>query len=223
MLLGYNTNGFAHHDPLAAVGLLAEIGYGGVALTLDHGLLNPYGPGLDEQLAEMRGLLSRLGLRSVIETGARYLLDPRIKHEPTLLTADHSQRARRVDFLCRAVDIAQHLQSDCVSLWSGVLREPIEAGIAFTRLAESLRLVLDYAAERGVVIGFEPEPGMLVATLADYERLLTQVDAPNLQLTIDVGHLHCTGEVPVAAQIRRWRDRIVNIHIEDMRAASMNT
>ena len=77
MLLGYNTNGFAHHDPLAAVGLLAEIGYGGVALTLDHGLLNPYGPGLDEQLAEMRGLLSRLGLRSVIETGARYLLDPR--------------------------------------------------------------------------------------------------------------------------------------------------
>ena len=99
-----------------------------------------------------------------------------------------------------------------------MLREPIEAGIAFTRLAESLRLVLDYAAERGVVIGFEPEPGMLVATLADYERLLTQVDAPNFGLTIDVGHLHCTGEVPIAAQIHRWRDRIVNVHIEDMRA-----
>ena len=73
-----------------------------------------------------------------------------------------------------------------------------------------------YAGERGVVIGFEPEPGMLVATLADYQRLLTHVDAPNFQLTLDVGHLHCLGEVPIAAQIRRWRDRIVNVHLEDM-------
>ena len=42
MLLGYNTNGFAHHDPFEAIELLAEIGYKSVALTLDHGPLNPF-------------------------------------------------------------------------------------------------------------------------------------------------------------------------------------
>ena len=42
MLLGYNTNGLAHHDLLDAITLLAEIGYQGVAITLDHGALNPY-------------------------------------------------------------------------------------------------------------------------------------------------------------------------------------
>ena len=44
----------------------------------------------------MRGLLGQLGLGSVIETGARFLLDPTDKHEPTLLTASAEGRARRV-------------------------------------------------------------------------------------------------------------------------------
>ena len=43
MLFGYNTNGLAHHDAYQAVELLADLGYRSVALTIDHGLLNPYG------------------------------------------------------------------------------------------------------------------------------------------------------------------------------------
>ena len=34
---------------------------------------------------------------------------------------------------------------------------------------------------------------------------------------MDVGHLHCLGEVPIADRLRRWRDRLWNVHIEDMR------
>ena len=36
MLLGYNTNGLAHHDLFDAVELLADIGYRSVAITIDH-------------------------------------------------------------------------------------------------------------------------------------------------------------------------------------------
>ena len=75
MLLGYNTNGFAHHDPFAAVELLAELGYQSVAITLDHGVLNPFDPRIADQTLRMRDHLQRHGLRSVVETGARYLLD----------------------------------------------------------------------------------------------------------------------------------------------------
>ena len=41
---------------------------------------------------------------------------------------------------------------------------------------------------------------------------------PQLRLTLDIGHLHCQGELPIAAQIHRWADRLANVHIEDMRA-----
>ena len=43
MFFGYNTNGMAHHDLFDAIRLLAEIGYRGVAITLDHAALPPYG------------------------------------------------------------------------------------------------------------------------------------------------------------------------------------
>jgi sugar phosphate isomerase/epimerase len=220
MLLAYNTNGLAHHDPAAAIALLAEIGYRGVGMTLDHGLLNPWlAPGeLVKATSAIRGLLHRYGMRSVVETGARFLLDPRRKHEPTLMSPDAAQRHRRVDFLCRAIDIARDLESDCVSIWSGTLRESLDDAVAWARLIEGLAPVCDYAQKQGVLIGFEPEPGMFIDTLGQFEKLLMRFDAPALRLTIDVGHLHCLDETPLEKQIRRWADRLVNVHIEDMRA-----
>ena len=58
---------------------------------------------------------------------------------------------------------------------------------------------------------------MFIDTMAKYERLIERIDAPQLRLTLDVGHLHCQGEFPLYDQIRRWHERLVNVHIEDMR------
>lgn len=218
MLLGYNTNGLAHHDPLEAIALLADLGYQSVALTLDQGRLNPFAEGFSSQLDRVRALLERRGMRSVVETGARFLLDPWHKHEPTLMAADPAGRARRLDFLRRAVLAARALGSDCVSLWSGRLREEISAGAALDRLATGLEEVLDFAGDQGVRIGFEPEPGMFIDTMARWEELLARVEHPQLWLTLDIGHLHCQREWPLAEQIRRYGPRLVNVHIEDMRA-----
>jgi len=218
MLLGYNTNGFAHHDPYEAVEVLAEIGYRSVALTLDHGPLDPYGVDFYRNAKQMRQLLDRFGMRSVIETGARFLLDPRVKHEPTLVSEDPAGRRRRVEFLCRAIDAAAQLKSDCVSLWSGVLRDRIDDEEALERLVAGLREVVDYASEREVAVGFEPEPGMTIDTMASFERLCERLERPELCLTLDVGHLHCLGETPIAERIRRFAVQLVNVHLEDMRA-----
>src|SRR4051794_7412671 len=122
MLLGYNTNGFAHHRLEDALTILGELGYRSVALTLDHHALDPFDPDLPAQIRRVRALLERLELRSVIETGARFLLDPRRKHQPTLLS-DNPER--RLDFLHRAIDIATELDSEAVSLWSGTPDEGI--------------------------------------------------------------------------------------------------
>ncbi len=217
MLLGYNTNGLAHHDLFDAVDILSDIGYQSIAITIDHHCLNPYGNRIDEQIGRLNGKLQSKGLRSVLETGARFLLNPRVKHEPTLMSPSSEGRNERVDFYRRSVDIAERLGSDCVSVWSGTLREPITEDQGFARLVEGLGRVLDYAILRGIVIGFEPEPGMFIDSMDRFKRLLSFLESPYFQLTLDLGHLHCSGETSIAECITRWGHRIVNVHIEDMR------
>jgi sugar phosphate isomerase/epimerase len=217
MLLGYNTNGFAHHRLNDVLEILAGLGYGGVALTLDHYVLNPFDSNLPAQIKAVRAQLQALGLRSVVETGARFLLDPRNKHQPTLLSAAADGRRRRLDFLRSAVDIAHALGSDAVSFWSGTPDEEAPGAVLWDRLAKGCLELADYAAPRQVRLAFEPEPGMLIDTLARFAELRDRVDHPAFGLTIDVGHLHCQGEVPIADHLRRWRGWLWNVHIEDMR------
>jgi L-ribulose-5-phosphate 3-epimerase len=223
MLLGYITNGLEGVTATEAIELLHAIGYCGVGLTLDRGLLNPFAADFHDELERTAGRLRETGMRSAIETGARFLLEPDVKHEPTLVTADPAARARRVDFLCRAIDAAALLGADCVSLWSGVLRDGAPDREAMERLVDGLTKVLDYAAEKSVPLAFEPEPGMFIDTMSRFADLLESLlqrgaNAEELQLTIDVGHLHCQAELPIADQLRRWSDRLVNVHLEDMRS-----
>ena len=220
MLVGYSTRALARHDLLRGVELLAEIGYESVAITLDREALNPYGDVhvFYRQLDGMRRLLDQHGMRSVVVTGADVLLDKKTKHVPTLITADPESRARRIGFISDATDVAKSLGSDCVTLGSGVLPDDTSDDEAFDRLVEGLELVLGYAAGEGVALGFQPEPGAFVDTMERYGQLLARVDAPNFRVTLDLGHVHCQGEVPVADCIRRWADRLVNVQIKDMRA-----
>ena len=218
MLLGYNTNGLPHHRLTDAIDLLAEEGYRSVAVTLDAGALDPYDdPGhLSRQIRQVRDRLDRHGLKRVVETGARFLLNPRRKHDPTLLDPDPARRAIRTDFLLRAIDIAAQLRAEAVSLWSGALTDTVSEDEALARLATALRPVLEHAERRAMILAFEPEPGMFVDTFARFARLDERVGHPLFQLTVDVGHVHCIEEGPVAEHVRAWGPRIRNVHIEDM-------
>lgn len=218
MRLGYNTNGLAHHRLSDALDLLADLGYRSVAITLDPASLDPYQdpPALQRQLAETREHLERLDLACVVETGSRFLLNPRKKHDPTLLDPDPDRRAPRADFLRRAIDIASSLGAGVVSTWSGAqtTHEPRE--LLLDRLATELAPLLDHAATNKLHIGFEPEPGMLVERLSDFDALDIRLRHPAFQLTLDIGHVHCNDRLPIADRIRQYAPRIVNIHIEDM-------
>ncbi len=218
MRLGYNTNGLPHHRLLDAIALLADLGYQSVAITLDVGALDPYQDpsDLNRQILAVRRALEHAQLRSVIETGARFLLNPRQKHDPTLLDPDPARRTIRQDFLIRSIAIARQLGSDCVSLWSGKAPDDPPAEVALDRLVQALEPVLHSSEAQGVPIAFEPEPGMFIDTLASFRQLDERIAQPCLQLTVDLGHVHCLREGPWEIVLPPWRGRILNIHIEDM-------
>ena len=218
MRLGYNTNGLAHHRLLDAIDLLADEDYQSVAITLDVGALDPYqdASSLSREVRVVRAALERRDLACVIETGARYLLNPHVKHDPTLMDPDPARRAIRQDFLCRAIDIAGALQAESVSLWSGrsIKIDDEESGL--DRLSEALQPVLERAESVHIPLAFEPEPGMFIDTLERFGRLDERVRHPLFQLTIDLGHVHCLGEGDWDSLLRQWQKRVINIHIEDM-------
>jgi L-ribulose-5-phosphate 3-epimerase len=218
MRLGYNTNGLAHHRLLDAIDLLADEGYASIAITLDAGALDPYEEPalLARQVQQVRSALDRRGLARVVETGSRYLLNPRLKHDPTLMDLDPSRRDCRVDFLRRSIDLAASLGAEAVSFWSGKSPVPVGEDEGLTRLAEALRPVLQHAERMKMALAFEPEPGMFIDTLDQFARLDERIEHPLFDLTIDVGHVHCSAEGDIAERLEQWRSRIRNIHMEDM-------
>ncbi len=216
MRLGYNTNGLAFHRWQDAISLIHEAGYNSVAITVDHYCLNPYLESSKREVEKMNALLSICDLRCVVETGTRFLLNPRQKHEPTLMSPTEAERAIRIDFLKRCINLACELEADAVSFWSGTLKQPLPRNEAMQRLVKGLVPVIDHAENANVKLAFEPEPGMFIESLADFAELQTYVSADHFGLTIDIGHLHCNGETPIADHLTAWKDRIFNLHIEDM-------
>jgi sugar phosphate isomerase/epimerase len=219
LLFGYNTNGFAHHRLEDALVILAELGYQSVAITLDYHALNPFVSKTAwwRSIRSTRRLLEKLKLISVIETGARFLLDPRRKHQPTLLSPTPAERSARLSFLCDAVDLAAELGSDAVSFWSGTPTDEASRTVLLDRLVEGCQSLCARAAGAEVRLAFEPEPGMFIDTMARFAQLQRRVTHEHFGLTIDVGHLHCQGEEPIAKHLRRWQHLLWNVHIEDMR------
>jgi sugar phosphate isomerase/epimerase len=231
MWLAYNTNGLAHHRLEDGLRLLADLGYDGVALSPDVGQLDLATTG-EREWEAARGLLERLQLRVVLETGARYALDPRRKHWPNLVTADEAAAERRLAWYRRALRMAQLLRAEVVSLWSGApdvapatpggaaapLGESAPASEAiWRRLVERLHRLLDDGAAASVAICFEPEPGMFVDSLAAYRELRRRLARDELGTTLDVGHLLVTESGAPHDHLTGFATTLKNVQLDDAR------
>ncbi|MGW4241383.1 EboA domain-containing protein [Nocardia sp. NPDC004722] len=210
--LGYGTNGFSNHRLEDALAVIADLGYRAVALTLDHAHLDPFSDDIVAGTARVAARLEALGLRVVVETGARYLLDPYRKHHPTLVSEG---REVRIDFLVRAAQIAADLGADCVSFWSGISPPTSDPAAVWNRLQSGVAAVLDRTP--GVPLALEPEPGMVVARLDQALQLRSDLGAPELLgVTLDVGHCVAVEPRPVADCVRRVGHLLMNVQLDDM-------
>ncbi|MBV8915460.1 MAG: sugar phosphate isomerase/epimerase [Acetobacteraceae bacterium] len=209
----YNTNGAANHRLGDALQLIADAGYDGVALTLDIHHLDPFAPDFPAQRRRVAARLRELKLGCVVETGARFLLDPRAKHEPTLVTADPDGRARRLDFLTRALEVAAETGAEAMSFWAGVPKPGLDLAEARRWLLDGAAQVARRAEQLGTVAAFEPEPGMLIETADDWAAL----GIPGLKLALDTGHCLVTGERDPANAIYAFAGDLGTVSIEDMK------
>jgi len=214
--LGYNTNGFTSHSLLSAIDIIGSIGYGSIAITIDHHALNPWDENLESRIVQVKKRLEKYRLSTIVETGARFLLDPWVKHEPTLISKEIKKREFRIKFIEKCLYIASRLGSKAVSIWSGEKKPDVDEALAWDWLVSGCGRLSEKAADLGVYIGFEPEPGMFVENMDQYQLLKERVNHEFFMLTLDLGHAFIT-EKSVSQSIRVYKDDIVNIHLEDMK------
>lgn len=212
MRFAYNTNGTANHRLDDAIALIAGSGYDGVALTLDIHHLDPFADNFRSELRRVSALLRAENLGCVIETGARFLLDPFQKHEPTLVTADEQGRAMRIDFLTNALEAAAETGADAMSFWAGVPKPGVTGEQAREWVIAGATEIARRAEQLGTVAALEPEPGMAIELVSEWQQL----GIPGLRLALDTGHCLVTGEIDPADAVRRYAADLGTVSIEDM-------
>ncbi len=213
LLFGYNTNGFAYHSLLDALEIICALGYKSVALTIDVHSLNPFDKEIDNNIKIVKSKLDEHSLVCVIETGARYILNPWKKHYPTLL--EDSDDKIRYNFLIKCMDIAKSLGSSIVSFWSGALPEGLSRENGIDKIVNSCKELVIEADKRNLKLALEPEPDMLISTISDFLVVKQAVSSPTLGLTLDVGHLYCNDEGDFREIVSKVKNCVYNIHIED--------
>ena len=107
-----------------------------------------------------------------------------------------------------------------MSFWAGVRQPGVDPATAWDWLVGGIAHVTDAAAELGVTVALEPEPGMLVETVDDFQLLtrdLSERTSWPLRLALDTGHCLVTGERDPAAAVREFANHLGTVAIEDMR------
>ncbi len=214
MRLGYHTNSLQNHRFADAVALLADHGFGAVAITPDTCHLDPEHT-TDRELDGAAALLAAHGLVPVMETGARFVLDPRHKHEPTLMTRDPAARERRLAFYRRVAAMGARLGARVLSFWAGVDRAPGPDSREW--LLDGVRRTCAAVRAEGLAPALEPEPDMAVETVAQWHQLRRDLGGDAPDLTLDVGHLYAVWEGEPAAVVAAAAPALRQVHLEDMR------
>jgi len=89
----------------------------------------------------------------------------------------------------------------------------------YTRLGRLLTDIGKRTADLGIPVAYHPHVGSLGEKPDEIARVLDAADARYVRLLLDVAHWQQGGGDPVAA-IRQYRDRLLTLHIKDVRPTS---
>lgn len=194
--IGYRTASFGNQGLREAFQALGALGYDSVELCLEREEIDPLGL-TAEKAEEVLEAAQRSGLtiHSVSYHG------------------DGQEWAARAERQLAAVKVAP---------WFGVKTivvntPPASADVDAEAVVQDLYTVAEAAERAGVRVAVEPEPGLVVGTVADALRVVTECPSHSLAVNLDVGHAFLT-EPDLPAAIASLRGLLAHTHFEDMPA-----
>lgn len=221
MKLSFSTNAFVRYSVSQAVEKIADIGYEGVELLADiphlyvHSVTNRDMDRLREALDRSGIEVANINANTAKGYYGRNFWDPLF--EPSIANPNPSLRKWRIDYTKKCIDLARAIGSPAVSITPGRMIPGTTPEQSMDFLRESLRELIEHAAERGVRIGMEYEPGLLIEYFMELAALISEINSPFFGVNLDLGHSHILREDPETV-LRTFGDRIFHLHLEDIRA-----
>ncbi|MHB0875524.1 MAG: sugar phosphate isomerase/epimerase family protein [Anaerolineae bacterium] len=192
-MLGFRTAGFRNARLAEALDAIAGAGYGCVELCLEyHGLL-------DAPVAEVSRLAAESRGRGLPVSSLSYHGDG----EPPAVRWGNIGRGLELAAACGVPILV--LNGDKLV---GVEDPP--------PFAEVARPLVERAAQLGVLLAVEPEPGLTIADTAQMQAALQALPSPPLAVNLDVGHAFLTDDL--AETFRTLGRHVVHLHVEGMQA-----
>jgi sugar phosphate isomerase/epimerase len=128
----------------------------------------------------------------------------------TLDTLSVQDRRRALEEMQRQIADIAHLGGTCAYIVP--TKDASVAAVA--RFSEACGLLAEYAGGRMVRLSIEHFPGTALPSAAAVLDFVDRVGQPNLGLLLDVGHCLLSRE-DAAAVVRRARDRLFYVHLDD--------
>jgi sugar phosphate isomerase/epimerase len=129
------------------------------------------------------------------------------------LHQDYVYDDRLLEETKRAIRMTRDIGSD-VFVFSGTKQRTGDEA-EWERMVARTRELVEIAAECGVTLAEEFEPGFIVGSTSDLLRLFDEIPSPHLAANLDLGHVFLCDPDPMRA-IAQLGDKIVHCHVENM-------
>ena len=222
--LAFSSNAYLDVPVEEAIARIAGCGYQGIELLADVPHAWPAGL-LAVQKRSIRDAVARagLGISNINAFMMNAVADPRQPYwHPGWTDPDPHYRAIRREHTKRALRLASELGATSISTEPGGELQPGQTREQATAIFyDEIMPALDVAAEVGVTLLVEPEPGLLIERFGQYLEFAERVNHPALGLNFDIGHAYCVGEDP-AEWVPRLRAHTRHYHFEDIAATRVH-
>ncbi|OYP35968.1 sugar phosphate isomerase/epimerase family protein [Rhodopirellula sp. MGV] len=212
MIPGFHCSSLDFHDVMDLIPILAEMGFGAIAIAPRRGVWDLGLPWFESRTAEIAAISKEHELRVVIDLDSPFL-----------------DRPRRPEGFSLACDVAAEQQAAMtkVQRWIEATAEMSPLAITFStgrgcgqsegtleRLAAATTPLAERAAAVGTCLALRPVTEHAIPTVAHFERFGQWVgnDTP-LRLAADVGEMVVGGEFPIGARLARMQHRLSCVYL----------
>jgi sugar phosphate isomerase/epimerase len=191
------TQPLAKYPILQCLDVIHRLGFDGVEICLENPDLAP--DTLDDtQIASVRQKVNELGLAPCsVSYHKDYIYDD-VLFEQTK----------------RAIRLTPQFDTN-IFVFSGTAKRTGEQ-TEWNRMAQRTRELVQVAEQCGVILAEEFEPGFIVGSTAELQRLFEAVPSPHLAANLDLGHVFLCDPNPILS-ITQLGEKIVHCHIENMK------